>query len=88
MKEGSNTRPGSSPLTLTITVSNLKPNVTYNLYRYNSAASVPNSGFNKNASKALQKWPIKIASGSTFVSRTTIQSNEIAIFRAVPSTAP
>jgi len=88
MKEGSNTRPGSSPLTLTITVSNLKPNVTYNLYRYNAAASVPNSGFNKNASKALQKWPIKIASGSTFVSRMTIQSNEIAIFRAVPSTAP
>lgn len=88
MKEGSNTRPAPMPLTLTITVSNLKPNVNYNLYRYNSVESVPNSGFNKNASKASQKWPVIISSGSSFVSNLTIQSNEIAIFRAVPSTAP
>jgi len=88
MKEGSNTRPAPMPLTLTITVSNLKPNVNYNLYRYNSVESVPNSGFNKNASKASQKWPVIISSGSSFVSKLTIQSNEVAIFRSVPTTAP
>jgi len=88
MKDGSTTRPASKPLTLTITVSNLKPNVSYNLYRYNSVASVPNSGFNKNASKAFQTLPVKISSGSTFVTKMTINSNEIAIFRAVPSAAP
>jgi hypothetical protein len=88
MKDGSTTRPASKPLTLTITVSNLKPNVSYNLYRYSSVTSVPNSGFNKNASRAFQTLPVKISSGSTFVTKMTINSNEIAIFRAVPSTAP
>jgi len=88
MEEDSNARPISNPLSLVITVSNLKPNIFYNLYRYNTLDSVPNSSFNKNASKAFQKWPIRISSGSTFVMMITINSNEIAIFRALPSEAP
>src|SRR5690348_4511526 len=30
----SNTRPASTPLTLTVTVSHLTPGISYNLYRY------------------------------------------------------
>ena len=87
MKEGSNVRPAAAPLTLTVTVSDLKPNVVYNLYRYSSVSAVPNAAFNRNAAKASQKWRIKITSGSSYVFKLGINSNETAVFRAVPSTA-
>jgi hypothetical protein len=87
MKEGTNSRPASTPLTLTVTISNLKPNVSYNVYRYSSMALVPNSAFNRSASKAAQKWSFKITSGSTYVFKLNINSNETAAFRAVPASA-
>ena len=88
MVDGSNTRPAAKPVTLTITVSSLKPGTTYNLYRYSSMANVPDSRFNANAAKAAQKWTITIPAGSTFTMTQTINSNEIAVYRAVPAGAP
>ena len=87
MINGSSTRPAAKPVTLTITVSNLKPGTTYTLYRYNSMANVPDSKFNANATKAAQKWTIKIASGTTYTMTQTINSNETAVYRAVPVAA-
>ena len=84
---GSNTRPAAQPVTLTITVSSLKPGTTYNLYRYNSMAAVPDSNVNANASKAAQKWTI-VATGSSYTMTQTIMSNEIAVYRAVAVGAP
>ena len=86
--DGSNTRPAAKPVTLTITVSSLKPGTTYTLYRYNSMTNVPDSNINANVAKAAQKWTIKIASGSTYTMTQTINSNEIAVYRAVPVGAP
>ncbi|MEI7718039.1 MAG: hypothetical protein WCI78_18470 [Mycobacterium sp.] len=88
MVNGSNTRPAAKPVTLTITVSNLKPGTTYTLYRYNSMANVPDSNINANAAKAAQKWTITIPSGSTYTMTQTINSNETAVYRAVPVGAP
>ena len=84
----STTRPAAKPVTLTVTVSGLKPGVAYNLYRYSSMAAVPNSNINANAVKAAQKWAIRITSGSTYTMTQTINSNEIAVYRAVPVGAP
>lgn len=86
--DGSNTRPAPMPLMLTITISGLKPNVSYNLYRYNNLDSVPDSQFNANASAAFESWQIQVSSGSTYVMTEEIQSNEIAVYRAVKATAP
>jgi hypothetical protein len=88
MVDGSNTRPAARPITLTITVSSLQPGTTYNLYRYNSMVNEPDSKFNANAAKAAQKWTITIPSGSTYTMTQTINSNEIAVYRAVPAGAP
>ena len=88
MVNGSNTRPAAKPVTLTATVSNLKPGTTYNLYRYSSMAAVPDSNINANAAKATQRWTITIPSGSTYTMTQTIMSNEIAVYRAVPVGAP
>jgi hypothetical protein len=84
----STTRPAAKPVTLTITVSGLTPGVTYNLYRYSSMAAVPTSNINANAAKAAQKRVITITSGSTYTMTQTINSNEIAVYRAVPVGAP
>ena len=84
----STTRPAAKPVTLTVTVSGLKPGVTYNLYRYSSMAAVPDSNINANSVKAAQKWAITITSGSTYTMTQIINSNEIAVYRAVPVGAP
>lgn len=83
-----NTRPASMPLTLTITVSNLVPNTSYVLYRYNNLSAVPDSDFNANAGKAHEKWNIEISSGSTYTQTEMIQSNETAVYRCVEASAP
>ncbi len=88
IKNGSNTPPKPMPLSLTITVSGLKPGVLYHLYRYNTIAAVPNANFNAHANAAYEKWDIKIPTGSTYVMSQKIQSNEIAIYRAVKASAP
>lgn len=85
---GSNVRPAPMALTLTITVSGLEPGTTYNLYRYDAMANVPNAAFNANASQATERWTIDIASGTTYTMSENIMSDDEAIYRAVPSAAP
>ena len=84
---GSNTRPPAMPLELTITVSGLEPGVEYNLYRYNVLSKVPDSDFNASAANAFQSWRIEISSGSDSVVNQQIQSDEIAVYRAVRASA-
>lgn len=88
MPEGGRTRPASMPLTLTVTVSGLKPGVPYTLYRYDSLQAVPESAFNGNASKASQQWQVRVNAGSTYTLRETIRSDQVAVYRAVPDSAP
>lgn len=81
------TRPAASPLTLTVTVSNLQPGVAYKLYKYTSFANVPTSAFNANATKAAKAIDVQISTGNAFKLTETILSNEMAIYRAVRATA-
>jgi hypothetical protein len=83
----SNRRPDSIPVNLTLTVSDLEPNVLYNLYRYNNLNQVPDERFNTNAAKASDRWQIQISSGSTYERQLKIESHEAAIFRAVKASA-
>ncbi len=87
IQNGSNVRPSPEPLTLTITVSKLTSGASYNLYHYNSMANVPNGAFNANAAQAYEKWNF-VASGTTHQITENIQSNNEAIYRAVPASAP
>lgn len=88
MRDGSNARPKPEPLTLTVTVSRLKPGVPYTLYRYDAFSSVPNERFNAHAAAASQRWSIRSASGSTYVLRQRIMSDQTVVYRAVPASAP
>ncbi len=84
---GSNSPPTPSPLTLSITVSNLTPNTSYNLYIYDDFTKVPTQNFNANAADAKQK--IVISSTTTvYTASFNIMSNETMVFRAVPLGAP
>lgn len=87
IKNGSNQRPPAMPLVLKITVSNLKPGIVYNLYKYNNVQCVPNSQFNARALAACKKWKIKINSGTSDTITDNISSDDIAIYRAVKATA-
>jgi hypothetical protein len=86
--DGSNQRPEPTALNLTVTVSGLTPGVAYKLYRYDDFGEVPSARFNALADKAAEAQNIQIHSGSTFTTTRRIQSNEMAIYRAVPATAP
>jgi hypothetical protein len=89
IEDGSNARPASMALVLTVTVSGLKPGTAYVLYRYNSFESVPDSQFNAHQRNAAQRWSISIASGTTYtLPPQNIQSDEMAIYRAVSAAAP
>jgi hypothetical protein len=88
INNGSNQRPAPMPLELTVTLSHLQPGVVYHLYCYNDLAAVPDSHFNAHAASASKSWQIHIASGSTYSMTEVIQSNEIAVYRAVKATAP
>jgi hypothetical protein len=87
MEEGSSTRPESSPVTLTVQVSGLSPGTDYVLYRYDDVDVVPDSAFNAHASAAARSWPVRIDSGSTFTVTETIESSDVAVYRAVQASA-
>lgn len=80
-------RPTPTALTLTITVSGLRPGVNYKLYRYDRLTAIPDSRFNAHASSAAETWNIRIASGSSHSFAETILSDEIAAFRCVRADA-
>jgi hypothetical protein len=87
IKNKTTQRPKPAPLTLSITVSGLKPGVEYNLYRYSRVEQVPQGSFNANAKNADKKWFISHTSGTTFTTSETLMSNEMAFYRAVPVSA-
>lgn len=84
---GSTIRPKAMPLILTVTISHLKPNVAYILYKYNNIDAVPNAAFNAHAHNAKKSWKIQIKFGSTYSIKDYITSNEMAIYRAVKASA-
>ncbi len=75
------------PITLSVTVSNMKKGKFYNLYQYNSFAKVPQSNFNQHADNASQSWVIVSSTGSV-TKVVKITNNQTAIFRAIPIDAP
>jgi hypothetical protein len=81
-------RPPARPLTLTVTVSHLTPGVAYKLYRYSRLEATPNDHFNAHAAAATRVWNVDIATGSTFTVTDPIMSDNEAIYRAVPASAP
>jgi len=86
------------PLTLQVTVSGLIPGNQYNLYEYDfsgfngsptgsaAALAVPTGNFNTNRSGAT-RTQFK-ATGTTYSQTVTRTSNQIVVFRAVPTNAP
>lgn len=85
--QGSTKPPPPEPLVLTITLSGLEIGQTYNLYRYNTLAAIPDGRFNANAGRASEKWRIA-ARAKTFSMTERIRSDEVAAYRAVPVKAP
>ncbi len=81
-------RPPAVPLRLAVTVSQLQPGIRYRLYRYDDWDSVPETDFNANADLAVQSWDLDAARGTSTMVEVQIRSDEIAVFRAVPLTAP
>jgi hypothetical protein len=79
--DSSNIKPGPEPITLTITVSELVPGETYNLYYYQRRKDVPHKNFN---AAGIKPWKIITAdSAQLFTTEMQIQSGETAFFRAV-----
>jgi hypothetical protein len=88
IKDGSNTRPASSSITLTIKISSLTPSVSYVLYSYSSIDNVPTSSFNSHASSASSQQTFSISSGSSYTLTEDIQSSDQRIYRCVRADAP
>jgi len=95
-----NKQPHAMLMTLQVTVSGLTPGRTYNLYEYDfpsltgadtgasAALAVPTEHFNANAKMASSVIHFK-AEHDTFVREPiSLYSTDIAVFRAVPSSAP
>ncbi len=88
ISEGSQNPPSPSQLTLKVTVAIPNQSLSYNLYLYDSFEAVPDSRFNAGASQASKIWRIPAGSGSSYVLNLTLSSDKVAVFRAVPATAP
>ena len=84
MKDGSALRPKPQAIRLTAIVSGLTPGSTYNLYRYDSAAKVPDRAFNAHQSLASQTWHFRATSTTFTVSEEFMSSDEV-FYRAVPT---
>jgi hypothetical protein len=88
MRDHSSVRPKAMPLVLTITVSDLKTGAAYKLYRYDGFSAVPDESFNANAARASKHWAIRLRAGSSFAVRERIMSDQVVVYRAVPSSGP
>jgi hypothetical protein len=53
IKEGSETRPPFTNVTLNVTISKMTPSVSYKVYKYDNEALIPTSKFNANAKNAI-----------------------------------
>jgi hypothetical protein len=88
MKQGEASRPASMPLVLTVTVSNLQPSETYNVYRYDAFAKVPDGAFNAHAAAAAEHWVLKGPQSATYTFTEHIRSSDVAVYRAVAASSP
>jgi hypothetical protein len=86
----SETQPISMPLELTVTVTVPDKTKEYKLYRFDDLSTIPTENFNQLGMLYAKKtWTIPPnAKSNTFVIKETIDSNEVAAYRSVPSTAP
>jgi hypothetical protein len=87
INDGATARPRPMSLALEVRVSGMQPGARYCLYRYNSFASVPVSGFNAHASHAQMTWEIEASSEAPFTVTEHIMSDEVVVYRAVPRSA-
>ena len=90
IKKGSETRPASMPIDLTITVSGLTDGVQYVMYWYTDEAAVPTSKFNANSkgkSAVKKTFSFTGTTAGTYTVTETIQSSDKAFFRAVRADA-
>lgn len=83
----SDLRPTVMNLNLTLTISGLQPNVSYNLYEYDHQDKVPVANFNQQAGNAKSSRQIMITEGDTHTLSLAIESNQKVFFRAVPASA-
>jgi hypothetical protein len=88
IEDGTNTRPASSSITLTITITNLIPSVSYVLYTYHDINTVPTGSFNSHASSASSQQTISISSGSSYTFTQQILTSDQRIYRCVRADAP
>src|SRR5215469_15565962 len=68
--DGSNSRPKSMAITLTVTLKGLSVGTRYMLYRYNHMSAVPDKAFNANAGKATRIWDILADTTSLSIAET------------------
>ena len=87
IKQGSETRPTSTNVTLNVTISKMVPSMSYKLYKYDNETLIPTSKFNLNAKNAVTVKTILSPNG-TFTFYETITTNKKAFYRCVPTTAP
>lgn len=88
MVDGTNSAPASMPLSITATVTIPNQSVSYKVYRYDRFEDVPTANFNAQAGKAKESWTIPAGQGATFQITKSIKSDDIVVFRAVPTSAP
>ena len=88
IKNNSEDRPASMPLTLTITVTGLQDGVQYNLYTFDDETKVPVEAFNANgAGVALTLKQFTGAASGKFETTEDITSDQKRIYRCVRADA-
>lgn len=88
MRNRSDARPPPMSLELTALVTIPDRSQAYRLYLYDDFAKVPDAGFNQHADRAVRVWEIPPGSGLRFEATISILSSQVAVFRAVPASAP
>lgn len=84
IKDHSNIRPKAEQISLTIQISKLQPNTDYILYKYINFKDLPiDDDFSKLKGNPSKKCIIRIASGHQFTMHEVIDSNTMAIYRAM-----
>jgi hypothetical protein len=87
IKQGSEKRPSSTNVTLSVTVSKMNASLSYKLYKYDNETLIPTSKFNSNAKNAVSVKTIQSTNG-TYTFQETITTNKKAFYRCVLATAP
>ena len=83
ISDGSNKRPAPVPISLKVTVSDLKPGKSYTLFTYNDPSAVPLQQFNAHASSTVAYNRFVASSAGIFVFNERIKSSDMRFYRAV-----